>query len=462
MELKPYEIIESVIAGAKLGTKVLDKGPAAWALLRAVQPVLFHGEHRLNRAARFGYQKVGSGRWTPGELAAYRHDCIATLAFFQRVLDARDGREPLVWLGWPVPVEVASGFDDVAPFVPEAFMAIANMVGTDGHVACLEAVEREGIADDICAMDRVSLGAYLLKQIPEPAAIISVAHPCDAGRTASQLMEYLSGAPAYTINTAYTKEDDDVMAYSKNLFEAIAFLEDTLHRKYNWEKFRRGVRVLDEQNRLLDEITIMNQAIPSAGLALNLQTAWGSKITGSGNPELLESAKITHKVGRFRLRHPQLRRRVEKFRIIVADMPIVFSEMYMWIERTFGGVVVGDYIGDAIFPPIDMTSLETMMMGVARDRLYMGMIKQAHGAARETVDDLERQIAHFSPDCVIQNGHQGCKHNRALGRIVRDVCRRHGLPLLVMEADIFDKRVMSEAEVKRQLTSFFVENGFAS
>jgi benzoyl-CoA reductase/2-hydroxyglutaryl-CoA dehydratase subunit BcrC/BadD/HgdB len=462
MELKPYEIIESVIAGARLGTKVLDSPHLAWLGVKAAAPLLFHREHRLNRAGRFGFQKIGSSRWSPGELAAYKHDCIATLAFFQRVLDARDGREPLVWLGWPVPIEVASGFDDVAAFVPEAFMAIANMVGTDGHVACLEAVEREGISDDICAMDRISLGAYLLEQIPTPAAIVSVAHPCDASRTTSQLMEYISGAPAYTIDTAYTKEDADVALYSKNLFEAIAFLEDTLGRKYNWDKFRRMVAVLNEQNRYLNEITHMNQSIPSAGLSLGLQTAWGSKITGAGNPELVKSAKAMYNVGRFRLRYPQLRRKVEKFRIIVADMPIVFSEMSMWIEKTFGGVVVGDYIGDAIFPEIDCSSLETMMMGVARDRLYMGMVKQAHGAARETVDDLERQIEQFSADCVIQNGHQGCKHNRALQRIVKDVCRRHDIPILIMEADIFDKRVMSEAEIKRELTNFFVANGFAS
>ncbi|MBN2724019.1 MAG: 2-hydroxyacyl-CoA dehydratase [Deltaproteobacteria bacterium] len=460
MELKPYEIIKKVAMAAKLGEVMLAQPKIAWLVLKAVSPLIFSEETPLNKANRFGFQKVGSSTWTPDELYAYRYDAMATYRHYNRLIKAHREGTDVVWLDWPVPIEIVKGFD-VAAFVPESFMAIANIVGTDGHVACLEAVERIGVSDDICAMDRITLGAYLLKQIPEPTAIISVAHPCDAGRTTNQLLEYISGAPAYTINTSYTKEDEDVNLYSKNLFEAIEFLEETLKKNFDWKKFREMIDILNKHNFYLNEITHMNQNIPSPGLGYAIQNAWLSKIPNSGDPYIMENARLNYEIARKRIKNPASRKKIEKFRIIIADMPIVFTELFKWIEVNFGGVVVSDYIGDAIYPEIDMTNNETMMMGLARDRLYTGMIKQAHGKFEETVNDLERQIQQFSADCVIFNGHQGCKHNRALHRIVKDVCKSHSIPYLMMEADIFDKRVMNENELKRELSNFFTSTGLA-
>ncbi|MBU1219343.1 2-hydroxyacyl-CoA dehydratase family protein [Myxococcota bacterium] len=460
MELKPYEIIKKIYYASVLANTVFKAPRTAWWLLKASSAFMYEKETLFNRSNRFGFQKIGSSFWTPEELDAYRHDSLATSRVYGRLLKAAENKTPVVWLDWPVPIEIVKGFD-VAAYVPESFMIAANIVGTDGHVACLEAVERAGIADDICAMDRITIGAWLTKQIPPPAAIIAVAHPCDAGRTTNQILEYMTGAPAFTINTSYTKNDEDVMLYSKNLFEAIEFLEDILKMKFNWQKFEEMVHILNKHNYYLNEITAMNQNIPSPGLAYSLQAAWLSKIPCAGDPDIMENARKIYEIAKKSIQNPEHRHRKEKFRIIVADMPIVFTELFKWIENSFGGVVVSDYIGDAIYPEIDTSSRESMMMGVARDRLYAGMIKQAHGKASETIDDLERQISQFSADCVIFNGHQGCRHNRALSRMVKDVCARHKIPSLMMEADIFDKRVMSEEKLKKELTDFFRENGFA-
>jgi benzoyl-CoA reductase/2-hydroxyglutaryl-CoA dehydratase subunit BcrC/BadD/HgdB len=460
MGLKPYEILEQVVSGSKLAVKILDKPHLAWLTFKLASLALYKKETWWNEANRFGFQKMGSGTWTPAELDAQKYDSMVTLEYHQGILDARYNETPVVWLDWPVPIEIVKGFDAVA-FVPESFMATSNVVGMRGHIACLEAVEKAGISDDICAMDRITLGAYFLEQMPAPDAIISVAHPCDAGRTTNQLLEYVSGAPAYTINTSYTKSDVDVELYSKNLFGAIEFLEEVLKQKFNWVRFEEMVNVLNEHNFYLNEITEMNKNIPSPGLTYSIQNMWLSKLPNSGNPLTVECSKRLYKIAKHRIKHPGSRKKKEKFRIIIADMPIVFTDLFKWIEKTYGGVVVSDYIGDAIYPKIDMSSKETMIMGVAKDRLYAGMIKQAHGAVEETVDDLERQIDNFSADCIIFNGHQGCKHNRAFQRIIKDVCKRSGLPYLFMEADIFDSRVMAEDDIKRDLTNFFISNGFA-
>ncbi|MBU1239480.1 2-hydroxyacyl-CoA dehydratase family protein, partial [Myxococcota bacterium] len=311
MKLKPYEIIEKVVSASELGLALLERPPLAWLTFKLGSAALFDHENLLNRGHRFGFQKMGSATWTLPELRAQKYETQATLDFYRQLIDAKNKGTPVVWLDWPVPVEIVKGFD-VAAFIPESFMAIANIVGTDGHVACLEAVERQGIADDICAMDRITLGAYFLEQIPEPAAIIAVAHPCDAGRTTNQLLEYCSGAPTYTINTAYSKKDEDVLLYSKHLFGAISFLEGVLGQKFNWERFEAMMAVLNEHNHYLNEITHMNKSIPSPGLAHSIQNLWLSKIPNSGNPLILENSRRLYEIARSRIKNPEKRRKVEK------------------------------------------------------------------------------------------------------------------------------------------------------
>ena len=50
--------------------------------------------------------------------------------------------------------------------------------------------------------------------------------------------------------------------------------------------------------------------------------------------------------------------------------------------------------------------------------------------------------------------HQSCKNMRAALGILRDACRRRDIPLLIIDHDVFDARVVSPEGIKDQVRDF--------
>ncbi|MBI9078035.1 MAG: 2-hydroxyacyl-CoA dehydratase [Desulfatibacillum sp.] len=89
------------------------------------------------------------------------------------------------------------------------------------------------------------------------------------------------------------------------------------------------------------------------------------------------------------------------------------------------------------------------------------MARQLRGPAEFFTDELARIIEEYSGDCLFFTRHQGCKGGWAMGKLIRDVCRRSGLPVLFLSTDSFDPRFTSEEQVKREIAEFFQNNGLA-
>jgi hypothetical protein len=51
-------------------------------------------------------------------------------------------------------------------------------------------------------------------------------------------------------------------------------------------------------------------------------------------------------------------------------------------------------------------------------------------------------------------GHIGCKNTQALNGMFREKCRDRGIPLLIIDYDLSDKRIVSPAEIRRQVEYF--------
>ena len=54
-------------------------------------------------------------------------------------------------------------------------------------------------------------------------------------------------------------------------------------------------------------------------------------------------------------------------------------------------------------------------------------------------------------------GHIGCKNTQALNGILREKCREAGLPLLIMDYDLSDPRIVSREGIINQI-DHFMEN----
>jgi benzoyl-CoA reductase/2-hydroxyglutaryl-CoA dehydratase subunit BcrC/BadD/HgdB len=461
MTYKPLELLRfdnNLLKLAYLGSRF---STFQYWVMKALRPLYVNRETALNRTLRWPMLTLGAGLLPPEELKTYRFGLKAFIENFSAAIAASEKGDPIVWVEWILSSEIIGAFD-VASFNPEVLNVFGNVNGGQFPPLLIEEAENKGVPIEYCSAIKLTIGSYLLKQIPQPSLIIAASHPCDTSVSAYQILEHITGAPTYVFDCPYWDDEDSFNYYEKNMWKLIEFLEAHLGRKINWDKLREVLQNVNKFNYYLQEISEMMKAVPSPGTMITLLYAWVVREAAIGSPHAAKMAEEMYKVvkGRFEKGIGVVKN--EKIRVLWWNPPIAFfTYIFKWMEHEFGAVVVSDFIGKVTMPQIDTTSNQTMVQGLAKAHLYLAMGRQCRGPAEFITSELERAIHEYSPDCMIFAGHSGCKHGWGAIKIVQDVCRREKLPSLYMNIDIMDQRHANEDEIKRQISQFFRGNGFA-
>ena len=350
---------------------------------------------------------------------------------------------------------------DAVSYIPEALSIMGHHMGTDIPVSFIEAAENAGLPAESCSAGKAAIGAHLMGQAPPPDALLSSSHPCDSVVSSYQVLQYLTNAPLFTLDTPYWDDEGSYEYYAKNLLEMISFLEERLGRKMDWDRLKAVCETMNEANRHLCEYTEMAKAVPSPVNLTCLLLGWQHGVCMMGSERAPRYAKIIRDNAKKRLDAGRGFIKKQKIRVIWYDIPIAFHFLEPWLNRRFGAVTVADFMGRVSQVPIDTKSRETMLKGLARTHLNIAMARQCRGPAEFFTGELSRIIDEYSGDCFIFTRHQGCKTSYAMGKLIRDVCARAGLPALFLATDSFDKRCVNEEQVKQQISDFFRENNLA-
>jgi len=135
-------------------------------------------------------------------------------------------------------------------------------------------------------------------------------------------------------------------------------------------------------------------------------------------------------------------------------MPVVFTDMFAWAEQAYGVALIMDMLTFHRNPFIDTRSPENMLRDLAKINMQMPMARNTHGPAEYYFSDLFYLYEHFDLDMIWIPGHVGCKNTQALYGMLREKCRERGIPLLIMDMDLVDSRIVSPAGIRRQIEQF--------
>jgi len=146
----------------------------------------------------------------------------------------------------------------------------------------------------------------------------------------------------------------------------------------------------------------------------------------------------------------------EKHRALWMHVPPTYDrELFSWMEEQLGAMVVMTSLSStAIFEPIDTTSLDTMMEGIAWQGLDMTMSLMRFDTEK-LIDFSLQTYDHYRCDCMIVTQHVGCNSILGARGLIREACRRRDIPVLFMEFDYNDDRVLSPELMRDQLEEFF-------
>ena len=147
----------------------------------------------------------------------------------------------------------------------------------------------------------------------------------------------------------------------------------------------------------------------------------------------------------------------EKIRSIWPYMLVFFAlELCEWMDREIGMSVLFDIFNYNFADQIDTKSdLDIMFHGMAKRGMDFPMMKQSTDFYYSFIDECVKLAKDFSADCYIFTSHIGCKQFGSVPQILREALRDEvGIPLLVIDIDVGDKRFTSTKIIKDKIRMF--------
>lgn len=324
----------------------------------------------------------------------------------------------------------------------------------------IDETENAGVNPDACSFVKTAMGMIIKGQMPKGAAIVSSNMPCDAGMASYSYIQREYGVPIYRIDTPFHFYSERAERhFVEDLKGMIAFLEKHTPGRMNWDRLREICKARNRMMELEMELWEMMRARPAplAAETIYLSHIWHFSWF-PGNPVGVRLFERLVELARKNLASKTPAVENEKFRAVLWNPWFPhFEDIINIAERKYGITVLMDSMTYNRHSPIDTSTPETMLHGLSQIIMQGPMVRHTRGPAENYLDDIFRCYKQFDLNMVWVANHVSCKSAGAMNGILREKCRGMRIPLLVLDYDLLDSRIVSHDNMVRQV-DHFMEN----
>jgi benzoyl-CoA reductase subunit B len=347
---------------------------------------------------------------------------------------------------------------DCAPMCLEFYPSFFTRTNMNVVYEFLEAAEEAGVPSDVCSTDRFILGAALQGELPDNSFFVTSSSPCDGTRIAYPILNKILDCPMLYLDAPFRYDREAIRYYARQLkSELIPFLEKVTGRKFDIDRFREAVVESNKAYEYMLDIHDSFTVRPAPHPGLLRMMPYGSFMFGAGHPRLTRTLKILRDDAVARVQEGRTAGPFEeKHRVMWVHVPPTYDmEVFNWMEQEFGAMVVSNSLSSStIVEPIDTTSLDSMLEGIAWQGLDMTMSIMRFDTQKLIQFSLQA-YDHYHCDCMIVTQHVGCNSICGARGLIRDVCRKRDIPALFIELDYNDDRVLPSDLLRTQVEEFF-------
>jgi benzoyl-CoA reductase/2-hydroxyglutaryl-CoA dehydratase subunit BcrC/BadD/HgdB len=314
------------------------------------------------------------------------------------------------------------------------------------------------VSSDTCSTDRFIIGATLKGELPTNAFFVTSSSPCDGTRIAYPILQKTLGVPMLFLDAPFRDDQEAIRYYARQLKdELIPFVEQQTGRKFDIDRFRE---VVEESNRAYEFLVDTRDAYrvkPAPHHGMLRSAPYMMFMHGAGHPGTTKTLGLFSEDAAERVREGRTEGPFpEKHRVMWVHVPPTYDyELFSWMEEQCGATLVVDSLSaTSVLDPIDTSSLETMLEGLAGQGLEMTMSLMRVESA-ELVERTLEAYDRYSCDCIITTQHVGCQSICGARGLIREACREREIPLLFIEFDYNDSRVLGPAQMRVQVEEFF-------
>lgn len=334
------------------------------------------------------------------------------------------------------------------------------LIKTDASLPYIDEAENSGMNPDACSLPKATVGMVIKGHMPKGVAMVSSNMPCDAGAASYAFIQRAYGIPTYRVDAPYNFYNERAeKLFAGDIRKMIAWLEEHTPGRMDWNRMREICegrnRMLELENELWDLTTV--RPAPLACAAVWFSHLWHFNVSAGYARSVRHYEKLV-KMARKNFQNKIPATQNEKYRAVLWNPPFLhFADIFNWAEQTYGVVLLNDSMTYNHHGPIDTTSPETMLRDWGRTIMQGPMVRHTRGPAENYLDDIFRMVKQFDLDMVWVANHVGCKGGQAMNGILREQCRAKGIPLLLLDYDLSDPRIVSHDNMMRQV-EFFMEN----
>jgi benzoyl-CoA reductase/2-hydroxyglutaryl-CoA dehydratase subunit BcrC/BadD/HgdB len=322
----------------------------------------------------------------------------------------------------------------------------------------LEAAEEAGVPSDTCSTDRFIIGATLKGELPTNAFFVTSSSPCDGTRIAYPILQKVLDCPMLFLDAPFRDDREAIGYYAGQMKDRlIPFVEQQTGRRFDLDRFREVVVESNRAYELLVDIRDTYRVKPAPHHGMLRMVPYMVFMHGAGRRETTETLRLFQEDATRRVREGRTEGPFpEKHRVMWVHVPPFYDwELFSWMEEKFGATLVVDSLSStSVLEPIETGSLESMLEGMAWQGLDMTMSFMRFESAA-FIDFTMNAYDQYGCDCMIATQHVGCQSICGARGLIREGCRRRGIPLLFIEFDYNDDRVLAREQMRAEMEDFF-------
>ena len=208
------------------------------------------------------------------------------------------------------------------------------------------------------------------------------------------------------------------------------------------------------------KLSKVREAVPSPHSSLDSLSEYPLVLTLAGTPQLVDFFKNRYEVEKAKVERKEgyLGKDGEKIRMAwIYGAPAFDLGLFARLEQQYGAIAVANMNNNFIMKPIeDISNIDAILRGLAQKMLLMPMTRECGGPWEQYLDASIDLCRRSQADCAIFAGHVACKGNWAIIKLVKDkITDELGIPVMVIELDLFDPRVLSSEALMNRFDDFF-------
>lgn len=339
----------------------------------------------------------------------------------------------------------------------------ANVIGLDDQHAeekYLDAMYNLGLPDNTCTYSTQTPGMFALDEYPMKAAcLVAASVPCEAHVEGYSMIAKKTGLPTYWLEIPYDFDDEEGQkVFIEDLKGLIAFLEKNTGHTMDWDKLRE---VCGRYNRILElelERWEMNRSdcppVPDDALWLAHMQAFHLDASTKEDVALFE--KLIN-ISRRAYEKKQPSAPNIRYKTVFWCTPsFCYPYIWSWLENCWGVTALNDMETFGDFEPIDTSTPDTMLAGLAKYWCHGSMSRHLRGPAENWIEGLDKITELYKPDFIMNLNHNNCRGHLSLTGYLSEWSRRKKVPVCNVNYNFYDTRVCSRQGIRDQINSFMM------